>query len=59
MFRIVASMANASTWVVDCPAGSSGLLASIGAAWGSVDVCGWGVWGMCVVYTVVSVVVRT
>jgi hypothetical protein len=59
VFRAEASTTNASTWVVGCPAGSLGLLASIVAAWESVDGCEWVVWCMCVVWTVASVVVRT
>jgi hypothetical protein len=59
VFRVVASVANASAWVVGCPAGSLGLLASIGASWGSVDECGWAVLCMCVVWMVASAVERT
>jgi hypothetical protein len=38
-------MMNTSAWVVGCSTGSSGLLASVVASWGSVDglfeVCVW------------------
>jgi hypothetical protein len=39
-----------SAWVVGCSIGSSGLLGSVVSTWGSVDGCGWAVWGMCVVW---------
>jgi hypothetical protein len=55
VFRTEAFVVNASVWVVGYPAGSSGLLASIVASWGSI----WVVGGMCVVWTAGSVVVRT
>jgi hypothetical protein len=34
-------VANTSAWVDGCPIGPSGLLASMTAAWDSMDVCGW------------------
>jgi hypothetical protein len=59
VFRVVVSVVNTSAWVVGCPAGFSGLLASIVTSWASMDECGWKVWGMCVVWMVASGLVRT
>jgi hypothetical protein len=50
---------NTSDWVDGCPAVPSDLLASVTAAWDSVDVCGWLVWGMWVVRMVALVVVSS
>jgi hypothetical protein len=46
-------MAGTSAWAVGCSAESTCLLASMVTVWNSVDGCGWSVWGMCVVWTVV------
>jgi hypothetical protein len=46
-------MASTSAWVVGCSTRSLGLLASVVAVWNSVDGCGWTVWDMCVVCTIV------
>jgi hypothetical protein len=59
VFRDEAFVANTSAWVVGCPAGSSGLSASMVASWGTVDVCGWVVWGICMVWMVASAVEGT
>jgi hypothetical protein len=55
-------MANTSAWVVGYSTRSLGLLTSIVTSWG---LCGWVwmgmcvVWDMCVVWTIVSTVVKT
>jgi hypothetical protein len=59
VFRAEVFMASTSAWVVGCFTGSSGLLASVVTTWGSADGCGWGVWGMSVVWMVVLAVVKT
>jgi hypothetical protein len=41
VFRVEAFVANTSAWVVGYSTGSSGLLASMVASWGSVDGCRW------------------
>jgi hypothetical protein len=49
-------MASTSAWVAGCSTGSSGLLVSMVARRGSVDGCGWVIWGMCVAWMVAQVV---
>jgi hypothetical protein len=42
------ALASTSSWVVDCSTRSSGLLVSVVARQGSMDGCGWVIWGyMC------------
>jgi hypothetical protein len=55
-----AAVTNTSTWVDGCPVGPSGLLASMGVACDSMEVCGRFIWGICVARILASVVaVRT
>jgi hypothetical protein len=56
---MVMSVANASVWVDGCPVGPSGLLVLMGVAWGSMDMCGWVVWGICMFGMFASAVVST
>jgi hypothetical protein len=59
-FGTAVSMVNASIWVYGCPVEPSGLLASMDASWGYIDVCRWVVWGICLAEVLASVVmVRT
>jgi hypothetical protein len=53
VFRAEVFMESTSALVVGRSTGSAGHLASMVATWGSVDGCGWAIWGMCVVWTVV------
>jgi hypothetical protein len=50
---------NISAWVDGCPVGPSGLLASMGGALDSVDMCDWVVCGIYVFGMFVSAVLRT
>jgi hypothetical protein len=45
VFRVEVFMVSTSAWIVGCSAGSSGLLSSVVATWGSADGCGCAVWG--------------
>jgi hypothetical protein len=53
MFDVEVFMASTSTWVAGCSTRSSGLLVSVVAGRGSVVVCGWAIWDICVVWVVV------
>jgi hypothetical protein len=59
VFGAEAFMANTSVWVVGCPIVSSSLPASMVVSCGTMDVCGWVVWGICMVWIVALVVEGT